>query len=49
MITHHLEDALTYGNRLIVLHHGQVTYDVSGAEKQALTTERLYEFFKEIE
>lgn len=49
MITHHLEDALTYGNRLIVLHHGQVTFDVSGAEKAALTTEKLYSFFAEIE
>ena len=49
MITHHLEDALTYGNRLIVLHHGQVTFDVAGAEKDALTTEKLYSFFAEIE
>ncbi|MCH4123659.1 MAG: ATP-binding cassette domain-containing protein [Levilactobacillus sp.] len=49
MITHHMEDALTYGNRLIVLHHGQVTYDVAGAEKQALTSEQLYSFFAEIE
>ncbi|WP_125547647.1 ABC transporter ATP-binding protein [Levilactobacillus lindianensis] len=49
MITHHLEDALTYGNRLIVLHHGQVTFDVSGKEKAALTTEKLYSFFADIE
>jgi len=49
MITHHLEDALTYGNRLIVLHHGQVSYDVAGAEKAALTSEKLYSFFAEIE
>ena len=49
MITHHLEDALTYGNRLIVLHRGQVTFDVAGAEKDALTTEKLYSFFAEIE
>lgn len=49
MITHHMEDALTYGNRLIVLHHGKVTYDVSGAAKQALTSEKLYSFFAEIE
>lgn len=49
MITHHLEDALTYGNRLIVLHHGKVTFDVAGAQKAALTTEKLYSFFAEIE
>jgi len=49
MITHHMEDALTYGNRLIVLHHGKVTFDVAGADKAALTTEKLYSFFAEIE
>ncbi|KRM59052.1 hypothetical protein C5L31_002200 [Secundilactobacillus malefermentans] len=49
MITHHLEDALKYGNRLIVLQDGQITYDVSGAEKEALTQEKLYSFFSDIE
>lgn len=49
MITHHLEDALTYGNRLIVLHQGRVTFDVAGAEKAALTKAQLYDFFAEIE
>ncbi|WP_412989127.1 ABC transporter ATP-binding protein [Pediococcus siamensis] len=46
MITHHLEDALKYGNRLIVLDKGQIIIDVSGEEKQRLTLEDLYEYFE---
>lgn len=45
MITHNLEDALTYGNRLIVLHAGQITLDVTGVEKQKLTKEDLLNYF----
>lgn len=47
MITHHLEDALTYGNRLIVLKDGQVKADFKGEEKQSLTTEKLYTYFED--
>lgn len=49
MITHHLDDALKYGNRLIVLDQGQIKYDVRGAEKAALTKEKLLSFFDTIE
>ncbi|MBW1605266.1 ABC transporter ATP-binding protein [Lactobacillus sp. Sy-1] len=45
MITHHLDDALKYGNRLLVLNQGQIEADVRGAEKQALTKQDLYHFF----
>ncbi|CAI2640904.1 hypothetical protein AKUG0410_11750 [Apilactobacillus kunkeei] len=34
MITHHLEDALKYGNRLLVLHQGKISYDISGEDKK---------------
>jgi putative ABC transport system ATP-binding protein len=47
MITHHLEDALTYGNRLIVLKDGQIKADFTGEEKQSLTTEKLYTYFED--
>lgn len=47
MITHHLEDALTYGNRLIVLNNGQIKADFSGAEKKQLTAEKLYQYFED--
>lgn len=49
MITHHLDDALKYGNRLIVLDQGQVKYDVRGSEKEQLTKEKLLSFFNTIE
>lgn len=49
MITHHLEDALKYGNRLIVLQDGQISFDVSGEEKASLTQEQLLTFFADIE
>ncbi|KRL00582.1 ABC transporter ATP-binding protein [Liquorilactobacillus capillatus] len=48
MITHHLDDALKYGNRLIVLDNGQVRFDVRGEEKAALTKEKLLSFFGDI-
>ena len=47
MITHHLEDALTYGNRLIVLKDGQIKADFRGAEKQQLTVKKLYQYFED--
>ncbi|MFQ9706260.1 MAG: ABC transporter ATP-binding protein [Limosilactobacillus pontis] len=46
MITHHLEDALTYGNRLIVLKDGQIKADFKGEAKQSLTTDKLYQYFE---
>lgn len=49
MITHHLDDALKYGNRLVVISDGKITYDVSGAEKQQLTQEKLYSFFSDLQ
>lgn len=49
MITHHLEDALKYGNRLLVLHQGSILYDISGEEKKKLTKEQLMTFFNEIQ
>ena len=46
MITHNMQDAITYGNRLIMLHAGEIIFDIKGAEKQKLTVERLLEMFK---
>ncbi|MGY3749556.1 ABC transporter ATP-binding protein [Vagococcus acidifermentans] len=47
MITHNMEDAITYGNRLIMLHHGNIVVDVSGEEKQQLTVPQLINLFQE--
>ncbi|UJF14762.1 ATP-binding cassette domain-containing protein [Jeotgalibaca sp. MA1X17-3] len=42
MITHNLQDAITYGNRMLVLHHGRIVNDYNEAEKEKLTTESLF-------
>jgi putative ABC transport system ATP-binding protein len=33
MVTHNLKDAINYGNRLIMLHKGQIILDLNGKEK----------------
>jgi putative ABC transport system ATP-binding protein len=45
MITHHLGDAIQYGNRLIMLHKGQIVFDVSGEEKAHLNVSELLDLF----
>ena len=45
MITHNMRDAIRYGNRLIMMHQGQIIVDVSGEEKKKLTVEYLLELF----
>ncbi|MFW7433108.1 ABC transporter ATP-binding protein [Vagococcus carniphilus] len=45
MITHRMEDALKYGNRLIVLENGEIKKDISENEKSKLTMEDLLSFF----
>ncbi|WP_054663413.1 ABC transporter ATP-binding protein [Lacticaseibacillus camelliae] len=45
MITHQLEEALKYGNRLVVLQDGRLVADYAGAKKAALTREDLLQYF----
>ena len=45
MITHNMKDAITYGNRLIMMHEGHVVVDVEGEEKKMLTVEDLLALF----
>lgn len=45
MITHNMRDALTHGNRLIMMHEGRVVVDVEGEEKKKLTVEDLLGLF----
>ncbi|ANK59029.1 MULTISPECIES: ABC transporter ATP-binding protein [Loigolactobacillus] len=47
MITHHLEDALKYGNRLVVIDDGRIEADYDAKQKQTMTREKLYDFFDE--
>ena len=45
MITHNMKDALRYGNRLIMLHNGNIIIDVSGEEKARLDVPDLLKMF----
>lgn len=47
MITHHMEDALKYGNRLLVLKNGKVKADISEEEKKSLKVSDLYSYFED--
>lgn len=47
MITHNMKDAITHGNRLIMMNGGRVIFDASGEEKQKLTVKDLLLKFEE--
>ena len=47
MITHKMKDAIQLGNRLIMMHEGNVIYDVAGDKKKNLTVEDLLHKFEE--
>ena len=46
MITHHMEDALKYGNRLIVMKDGQIIKDLTKEEKDQLDITDYYAMFE---
>lgn len=48
MVTHNMQQALDYGNRLLMMDGGEIILDISGEEKQKLTLEDLAERFKQI-
>jgi putative ABC transport system ATP-binding protein len=45
MVTHNMQQAIRYGNRMIMLHEGRIQYDVQGKEKKALTVEEVVRRF----
>ncbi|MBF0698527.1 ABC transporter ATP-binding protein [Streptococcus danieliae] len=45
MITHSMEDALHYGNRLLILKNGQIIKDLQQDEKAQLSLQDYYQFF----
>jgi putative tryptophan/tyrosine transport system ATP-binding protein len=45
MVTHNMQQAIRYGNRMVMLHEGRVKFDVQGTEKQALTVEEVVRRF----
>ncbi|RHU85831.1 ATP-binding cassette domain-containing protein [Clostridiaceae bacterium OM08-6BH] len=48
MITHNMKDAITHGNRLIMMMEGKVILDIRGEEKKKLTVEDLLHKFEEV-
>ena len=48
MVTHNLRYALEYGNRLIMMHEGNIVMDHAGEAKQALKLEDILGKFNEI-
>lgn len=45
MVTHNMEDAIRYGNRLIMMSNGKIVVDVRGEEKMKLTVPDLLDLF----
>lgn len=45
MVTHNLRHAANYGNRLIMLHEGEIAMDINGKEKEDIDMAGLMEFF----
>ncbi|GAB6088859.1 ABC transporter ATP-binding protein [Spirochaeta dissipatitropha] len=48
MITHNMQQALQFGNRLIMMDAGEIILDVSGEEKANLSVPALIERFRQI-
>ncbi|OHD14350.1 MAG: ABC transporter ATP-binding protein [Spirochaetes bacterium GWB1_27_13] len=48
MITHNMNSAIQYGNRLLMMDKGEVIFDVVGEEKKNLTVEKLVNKFHEL-
>ncbi|EHJ56359.1 hypothetical protein HMPREF9318_01706 [Streptococcus urinalis FB127-CNA-2] len=47
MITHNMENAIAYGNRLVMLHQGKIVVDVKGEAKKQLTVQQLMSLFQQ--
>ncbi|MBQ7254981.1 MAG: ABC transporter ATP-binding protein [Oscillospiraceae bacterium] len=45
MVTHNMKDAIAHGNRLVMLHEGNIVLDISGEEKKQMTVHQLLEMF----
>ncbi len=48
MVTHSMKDALASGDRTIMLHQGEVVFDVAGDERKKLDVPQLLEMFSRV-
>lgn len=46
MVTHNMQNAIDYGNRLIMMHEGRIVLDIKGEEKKELTVQKLLRQFE---
>ena len=46
MVTHNMNHALAYGNRLVMMHEGEIVEDLSLEEKAALSSKDLIALFQ---
>jgi putative ABC transport system ATP-binding protein len=47
MVTHNLEHALEFGNRIVMMHQGRIILDLKD-EKKNLTVQKLLKMFNEV-
>ena len=48
MVTHNMEQAIALGNRLIMMHEGEIIYEASAEEKKSLTVKTLLGEFSKL-
>jgi putative ABC transport system ATP-binding protein len=48
MVTHSMQQAASLGDRLIMMHRGQVIHDIGGQEKRRVRASELLERFEEL-
>ncbi|SMX90970.1 MULTISPECIES: ABC transporter ATP-binding protein [unclassified Brevibacterium] len=48
MVTHNMEQAIALGNRLIMMHEGEIIYQASAEEKKSLTVKTLLGEFSKL-
>ncbi len=49
MVTHKLEDAILYGDRLIMMHKGKIVLDAKGSDKNLLRVDDLFKLYHDYE
>jgi putative ABC transport system ATP-binding protein len=48
MVTHSMQQAVSLGDRIVMVHRGQVLHDIRGAEKERLRPEDLLDRFDDV-
>jgi putative ABC transport system ATP-binding protein len=48
MVTHSMPQAVRLGSRVLIMHRGEVAYDLSGAQKRRIRAEDLLARFEDL-